>query len=496
MTRGIFVFGFMAGIAMRSFADLGVSFAFVFLAVSAVLYATEYIYKRFLSKDLRLALVAFSIFSFSLGMLWYDFMAPASTMIAEIRDGQAMRFTGVVSAEPTEKEKNVELVLDAEVESGQLGNAVSKLDFKILMKTAKFPKFEYGDKLEIFGNVAKPKNFEDSGFDYVTYLAKDGIFFVSENPKIKLVSKGNGSFLNKTLFDIKNSFTDGIKEIFGEPESSLLAGILIGAKESLGKDWLDKFRVAGLSHIIVLSGYNMTIIADGVIKVLAFAFSKGMSMFVGSIAVVLFAIMTGGGASTARAAIMSLIIMISRATGRMYVATQALVFAAFIMILQNPMLLVFDLSFQLSFLATLGLIYITPILEEKLTFLPEKFQFRGMVATTLGALFATTPIIVYKMGTFSLVALPANILVIAFIPATMFFGFLAVVFNFISFYLALPLIAVANSLLSYELFVTDFFASLPYSSFAVSNVSFVAVSMVYFAIILYVINYEFRKVKK
>ncbi|HRY62576.1 MAG TPA: ComEC/Rec2 family competence protein [Candidatus Paceibacterota bacterium] len=255
----------------------------------------------------------------------------------------------------------------------------------------------------------------------------------------------------------------------------------MGAKDSLGKEWLDKFKIAGLSHIIVLSGYNLTIIADSVMKVVS-RFSTGIlpSVF-GAISVVLFTIMTGAGASTVRAAIMALIILLAKTTGRVYEASSALIVAGVLMIIENPRVLVFDMSFQLSFLATLGLLYVSPLVKERLKFVTEKLGLREMLSATIGAQIATSPLIIYKMGTFSLVALPANILVVLLIPITMFFGFLAAIVGFINYYIAIPFAAVAWLLLSYILSVVDIFSSLPFATINITALSVLSISVLIFA---------------
>ncbi|MEI6296966.1 MAG: ComEC/Rec2 family competence protein [bacterium] len=454
MSKEILIFGFIAGVAVRSFVNFGIFFAGLFLAFSVLLFLTEHYYKKFLIKEVRLKTLSLIFLSFSFGVAWYDFReAPQSNFFKENQD-RVVLIKGIIDSEPESKEAGTSLKILIKND---------EIEEPILVKTENFPKYNYGDEVELRGELKPVENFDES-FDYVSYLAKDGIYYAMDKPQINLLSTGNGSFLNKKLFEIKEFFLGSIKEIFSEPHSSLLAGLLIGAKESLGKEWLDKFRIAGLSHIIVLSGYNLTIIADAVMKVISLFFSKSISLLLGSVSIVLFAVMTGGGASTTRATIMALIIMLSKATGRMYEATSALVLAGFFMVLQNPKVLVFDMSFQLSFLATLGLIFISPLVKEKITFVPEKFQLRELMATTLGAQIATSPLILYKMGTFSLVALPVNILVLLFIPVTMLFGFMATAISFVNFYLALPFAGIAFTLLSYILFITDVFSSLPFAS--------------------------------
>jgi len=449
------------------------------LFLSAILAITEYFYEKSLGLNINLFFVAVALASFAFGTIWYEFK---DTGISKgVNAGEFITVKGIISEEPVIKEGYTEIVSE-----------IFDENITVLIKTNNFPEYKYGDEIEIIGEIKKPKNFKED-FDYVSYLAKDGISYLFDKPKIKLVSNNGGSFLTKNLLGLKNTFLESIKTSFSEPHASLLSGLILGAKESLGKEWLEKFRISGLSHTIVLSGYNLTIIADAVMKIFIALVSRGASLFLGSLSIILFVIMTGGGAATVRAMIMSLIIMLSRATGRMYEAGNALILAGLFMVIHNPKVLVFDMSFQLSFLATLGLIYLSPIIKNKLNFLPEKFQFRELVATTLGAQLATAFLIIYKMGTFSIVSLPANLLTVVFIPATMFFGFFATLFNFFSYWLALPFIGIAWALLSYELFIVNFFSSLPFASV---NVNFIQFLLGILFLSGFFIMIKLRKIKK
>lgn len=483
MEKGILIFGFILGVALGSFFDFGESFYFLLAFISFLLLITEYFYKRFLGKEVFLRKISFLFFFIFLGAVWYGFRGNISPDIF-LTEGKNS-FDAIVVEEPEQKDKSQEIVVVPKEETGGQ---------RILIRTGIYPKYNYGDLVSVDGEIEKPANFDT--FDYVSYLANKDISYTMYNPKMTLVSQGNGNRLALALIELKNYFVSGISSAFPEPQASFLSGILIGAKESLGKDLSDEFRVAGLSHVVVLSGYNLTIVADSMMIVLGKIFSRGLTISFGSTAIILFVIMTGGGASSVRAMAMALIVMLAKATGRMYDASYALLAAGVLMVVWDPKILVFDLSFQLSFLATLGLIYVSPVLEKKLSFVPEKFKLREMVATTLGAQTLTTPLILFKIGTFSTYALVSNLLVIALIPATMFFGFFATVLNFVSYYIALPFVAVAWALLSYELFIVHFISSLPYASVSMPIFSKGAILIFVFAILFKIIKIYSRNKNK
>lgn len=202
-------------------------------------------------------------------------------------------------------------------------------------------------------------------------------------------------------------------------------------------------------------------------------------MSLGSLSIILFAIMTGASATIVRASIMALLVIVARATHRTYAITRALFLAGFFMILHNPKILVFDSSFQLSFVATLGLIYLAPKIEQYFKLVPTKWQLREFATATVATQLFVLPLILYKMGELSLVALPVNMLILASVPLTMLFGFLTGMVGFIHIILSLPFAYVTHALLTYQLKVVDLFASLPFASLHIAPFPFWLALLIY-----------------
>jgi len=193
-----------------------------------------------------------------------------------------------------------------------------------------------------------------------------------------------------------------------------------------------------------------------------------------------------------RAGIMAILVLIARATGRNYDVARALLVAGIIMILINPFVLVFDVSFQLSFIATIAVIFFAPKIEKYFLWIKWKWL-RDIVAVTCAAYIFVLPFILYKMGNLSLVALPANILVLPFIPITMAFGFFTGLVGMIWYILAVPLGYLSYFLLHYELLVINFFSHLPFASLSIPNFPLILTVLIY----LYFIYRLFgRNIKK
>jgi competence protein ComEC len=158
------------------------------------------------------------------------------------------------------------------------------------------------------------------------------------------------------------------------------------------------------------------------------------------------------------------------------------------MIFINPKILVYDISFQLSFLATLGIIYVSPIIKEKLISIPEKYNFREMLSSTLAAQITVLPLILYTMGIFSLVALPVNILILLFIPLIMLLGFITGMVSLLSITLAKPFAWISFILLAYVTNLADFFSKIPYAAVVIKTFPSIFMIILYSILIFWILK--------
>lgn len=464
----ILLLSFVSGIFIGSFVDLGMAFV-LFLFFIAAVFISLFSFK----KSKALLFLAMIFFPMGLGFLRYETGDRGDNLFLKERIGQRIILGGVVAGEPEEKENYNRFVFDHE-------------GTKILVYSLKYPEFRYGDEIEISGLLKEPEKFspassggnETSGFDWPAYLAKDGIYYEMFYPKIDFVSSSGGSKIKKNLFGAKEKFLSAISKAVPSPNSEFLGGITIGARKDLPKDIQDDFKKAGVAHIVALSGYNIAIVAESIMLALAFL-PRYFSVGGGTAGIILFAVMTGASSTVMRASVMALISLGAKATGRIYTASWALFVAGFFMIFQNPKILRFDLSFQLSFLATLGLICLSSSAQNKLKFIPEKFKLREIFSATVSAQIFVLPLLVYKTGMVSLVSLLANFMILPFIPITMFFGFLTGISGMISYSLSLPFGWIAYALSQYELWIIGVFAKLPLAFVSVPKFSWVFLILIY-----------------
>ncbi|MBI1975521.1 MAG: ComEC/Rec2 family competence protein [Candidatus Vogelbacteria bacterium] len=473
MRRNVYIVaaGFIVGTVLYSFARLGASLG-AFSIVSAILIALFQAKTRADHSPARVAAILFCI-GFALGTLRYAAWEHGPSMAGlDGRIGSMISTAAIVVDEPDAREDGVRFVAEFE-------------DARAIVFARRYPEVRYGDRIRLKGLLDRPENFS-ADFDWVSYLAKDGITFQFFRPSIEIISHDAGSAALRALFRLKAAFLRSLGRSLPEPASALAGGLIVGGTNTLGTTLTEDFRRVGLSHIVVLSGFNVTIIADAIIRVFAFL-PRVAGISFAAIGIAAFALMTGATATVVRASVMALIALLARATGRVYLATAALCAAGLAMVLYNPNVLVFDTSFQLSFLATLGLIYLSQIVERRLFFFPERFGLRSVASATIGAYMAVTPLLLYRIGDLSIVALPVNMLVLPIIPMTMLFSFLTGVASAASAALATPFAYVAYILLAYELWVVRLFSALSFASVEVSLPLF-AMCVVYTVLIIWVVR--------
>lgn len=351
----------------------------------------------------------------------------------------------------------------------------------VLVVLPKEIEISYGDNIRVQGVLETPENFITSSgkeFNYERYLANKNIYFIINKAEAEIISHNNGNWIKSQLFKLRNSFMKNIKRVVGSPESDLANGLILGARGGFDNELKNEFITTGTIHIVALSGYNITIVAEGVMKVFGLILSQTLLIIFGIFVIVLFILMTGATSTAIRAGIMAGIILFARLTGRNYEAGRALIIAGLLMITYD-LRVITDISFQLSFLATAGVLFITPKVIKWVKFLPIRFKFRELVATTISATIAVMPILLYSTGILSIVSLPVNILILPFIPITMLFSFITGVVGFISPTLSIPFAYLSDLFLSYILSIVHFFASLPMASLNIKSFPVVITIILY-----------------
>ncbi len=468
--------GLASGVFLRSFFVLGwgaVGFAFLLAAIMTV--------ARLRFGRVFFTLVALFLSALALGIVRTDMRDTLPPEPFSSEAGKRVSYEGVVLRDPDLRDASERVVVRV------TANDVST---NVLVVTARSETVSIGDRVEVFGTLTLPDPFlGDNGrvFRYDTYLQKDGIRFMLEFGGVVVVERAPWWSVPAALGKAKHFFTDGLKAALPEPYAALASGMLVGGKQGLGSDLLDAFTASGIVHIVVLSGYNVMIVAQSVMAALSrLRASRRVAAASGAVALLIFVGIAGASSATIRAMLMALVALYARATGRTYAAGRALLFVVLLMLIENPMLLAFDPGFILSVLAPAGLIWLTPGLEARLVRLKSPF-WKEILATTLAAQIAVLPFLLYQTGNLSLVALPVNMLVLPVIPLTMATSAIAGVFGALLGSVAFPLVLVfgfpAYALNAYIIWIAEQAAALPASAVLVPTFPFFVVVLAYAALI-------------
>ncbi len=469
--QGAFLYATVAGVLLG--VAVGLLFHTGFLTIATLLVVSlgvlvVALWRKVPSLFLAVALLA----AVSLGMLRADFvLQQEATETVPLFVGQDVMLAGRVSADPDRRETSLHVTVDVE----KIGDHQAL--GKVLVLLERDEKVSYGDTVELRGTLALPQTFEtDTGhtFDYPGYLRAQGIS--TELPKAQLV----GDVPARTspmgvLFTFKHAFESSLEKIFIEPDASLLEGILLGEKSGIPKDLTQAFIASGLVHVVVLSGYNISIVSDGIFRAFAFL-PRTISLGVGGFVMILFALMTGAGATTIRALIMALVGLLGRYLRRPTEALRALALAGVGMVLWNPESMLHDTSFILSVLATFGLITLSPWVEGYLSRLKifrgnRWSDVRATAASTIAVQIFTLPALLYFSGVLSFLSVPANVIALPLVPEAMFFGFVAGLLGFISPTLGFIPALLSDVILKWMMLVANVAASIPFGTVVISEFS-------------------------
>ncbi len=369
---------------------------------------------------------------------------------------------------------------------------------KILATLSIYKTYQYQDEVALQGKLKTPTVFDD--FNYKNYLLKDGIYSLLYYPKVETISTNHQynafTFLYAQILWIKEALRNSIYANFSGSPRLILEGVILGNNKNMTDDLRNQLNVTGLRYLTAISGVHIIIITLIMMSLLLMlGLWRGQAFYFTLIFVWLYIILTGFSASGIRAGVMGSILLLSQKLGRQNTSSRTIVLAAAIMLLLNPLLLFYDIGFQLSFLACLGIIYFKPILENLMKIITKEHAryIVEMLAVTLTAQLFILPVMAYNFGVVSLIAPLTSLLVLPIMAPLMIVGFLAAsvgIFSQVaSFVFALPCFV----LLLYFKKVLDIFSQ-PWAAATVPNVSWLWI-VVYYAI-LFGLVVCLQKIKK
>jgi len=364
---------------------------------------------------------------------------------------------------------------------------------KILITTELYPQYHYGDELEITGKLQEPAVFED--FDYQEYLAKDKIYLVMYWSSINRLAENKGNWFYQRIFNFKDKLRKAIEQTLLPPQSSVLKAIFLGDRYGLSEELKEKLNISGTRHIVAISGMHMIIMTQILLFLaLGIGLWRGQAFYFVLILLIIYIIMIGAPASAVRAGLMASLLLLAQKIGRLRSADRAIVFAATIMLIFNPLLLKSDVGFQLSFMACLSIVYLKPILDNKTSKWPNPWRLKDILTMTLAAQLGTLPILIFHFGRLSLISPLANLLIVPLLPLIMIFGIILSFIGLISIGLAKIIALPVWLLLTYLIKVVDYLSSFPLAAYEFENISWIILLGYYFILIFFIWNQNKKNV--
>jgi len=417
-----------------------------------------------------LALLAACLLAFPSGALLYTSSQHTldGTQVQYYNDQGLVSLEGVIDDQPEVKGSSLEFKLAAN--SINIADNSSSITGGVLVRLPFYRSCQYGDMLRLNGRLESPPQLED--FDYRDYLANKGIYSIMNYPAATIIGTDKGLPPLAWIYSLRDSLSDGLLLCLPEPQSSLARAILLGMRGSLPYDLLQSFYATGTTHLIAISGMNLTILLGMVLAMTIWIFGrKNRAYFWISLCFIwLYTVLTGMPASMVRAAIMGSVFLLAELLGRQRNGLAALVLAAALMTAAEPRVL-WDISFQMSFLSMLGLILIASYLIDFASpHLPGR-QSRHIVrlkkiivisfATTLAAVITTWPVTALSFHSFSMVSAPATFFSMPSFPGIIITSLLTATAGLAWPPLGTVLGWIAWLFLSYFLLVVQIFSSIP-----------------------------------
>lgn len=413
---------------------------------------------------------------------------PAGFQEFEPYAGKEVLVQGVVFREPQMRNRHTQLTVRP-----------AGFDHSVLVFADTFSSVQYGDEVAITGILEKPPEFDD--FNYREYLETKGIGALMRNSDVDIVRQGKypsvASWAYAGVLKAKQRFRDVISYHVSPPESAVLKALLLGDQGALQDSLKDKLNKTGLRHVVAISGQHIVILTNMVVPLLlAFGLWRKHAIIGAFLCMAFFILLTGAEASAVRSGIMGGILLLGQYLGRTHDSVRILAFAALLMLLENPLLLTRDAGFQLSFLATLGIILLYPLFRTLFSRVPHALGMRDMLAMNAAAQVLTLPVLVYNFGYVSLVGFLTNALVLPAVPLLLGLGFIFLLagaaWSVFGFLFSFPVVILTK----YLVYIVELFSSLPFSTLAAEGIPVFLFLLLYvpflFACWRFSKAYEFR----
>ncbi len=324
-----------------------------------------------------------------------------------------------------------------------------------------WPMVPYGGFLRAQGNLERPSAASD--FRYDLFLSASGVRAMMFTNTVEVLPGEEGNPILGTLMGLRGRVEGTVQTLFSEPHASLLAGLLTGARREMPEDLQDKLSTTGLTHLVAISGFNITLVLTLLGHALFFLPFR-WRLIPSALAVIAFTLFVGGSASVVRASVMGILGLIAAHAGRQADRRLVTLWALALMILWNPRQFWYDPGFHLSFLALAGIAEVAPLLDPLAKYIPETLGLREALRLSMASQITTAPWSAFLFGQISLIAPVSNLFAPPLVPMAMLFGALSVLGAGVSQGLGMTLGALTYPELQGILWTAEWLSVIPLAS--------------------------------
>ena len=329
-------------------------------------------------------------------------------------NGREVTLHGLVAAEPEVGANAQEFLL--RVTQALADEEATPRSGLVAVTTLTQPRLRYGDEVALCGRLEAPADFDT--FAYRDYLARQGVRSLMRFPELEVLAEARGEPAWEALYAVRRGLRDSLARLLPQPQGALAAGLLLGDRAGIPRDLADAFRLTGTSHILAVSGWQVAVVAGllGGIGGTLLRRRRTLSLLLAAAGVVAYVLLVGAVPSVLRAGLMGLLALVALGLGRPRDGQTGLAFACLVMTAVDPQVIM-DVGFQLSALATLGLLVLAPRLLSWLKWLPAWMG--AVLATTLAAQLTVLPILALNFHQLSPLSPLVNLLAVPTVPGAM-----------------------------------------------------------------------------
>ncbi len=505
--------GYIIGIIMGLYFNFSIAFVYIFLA------AIYFIKKKLIKEKVKkLDLLSpkryfryFKLFLDSKALIIICITSIISNTITIFqnnkyetlyKDEENLSGLAIVVSQREEKEYNYTYKIKI-LDIGKENCKNTYLYLKVSKKNDTF--LEYGDVINFKGEFQEASGKRNyGGFNYKDYLKSIKVYGTIKSDDIKVLEKNKGNFFISLTNRVSNSIKEKINSFMNSREAGMLIGILLGSDESIDEDIEEDFKISSLSHVLAVSGMQVTYIITGMYLVFKSSLGKRKTRIVIIIILIFYTALTGFSPSIVRASIMGILIMGAYLFYRKNDIWTSIFLSLLIMLVYNPFLIT-NVGLQLSYLGTIGIILFNKTvfkILKNIKFKDKKYEYKinrkviiliskikEILAVTISASMGVYPVMLFHFNLFGIYFLITNLLVSIILGPLTIFGTVVVIVSFISLEIAKFLSGALEFFINVLISISSF-SNLPFSKI------YVVTPKIFLIIIIYMFFIAFNYIYK